>query len=90
MNSLTDLPEIGTVTAKQLVAVGIDDPDKLRSVGAREAFIRIRELLDPGACIQLLIGMECAVRGINAKELSPDDKAELRAWFRALPPTEPE
>ncbi len=83
MSSLTDLPEIGAVTAKQLIAVGISDAEALRAVGAREAFMRIRDQLDPGACVQLFTGLECAVRGIRAKELSPDDRAELRAWFRA-------
>jgi DNA transformation protein len=86
MSSLADLPEIGNVTATQLVAVGIKDADTLRDIGARQAFSRIRDELDPGACIQLLIGLECAVRGISAKELPPKDKADLRAWFRALPP----
>jgi TfoX C-terminal domain. len=86
LSSLTDLPEIGTVTARQLVAVGIEDADVLREVGAPEAFIRIREHLDPGACIQLFTGLECAVRGIRAKHLSPADRAELRARFHSLPP----
>ncbi|GEM_PF-285097 len=86
LSSLTDLPEIGAVTASQLVAVGIEDADALREVGALEAFVRIREQLDPGACLQLFTGLECAVRGIRAKQLSPDDRADLRARFRALPP----
>jgi DNA transformation protein len=84
MSSLTDLPEIGGVTARQLVAIGIKDAATLRDLGAREAFARIRDELDPGACVQLLIGLECAVRGISAKELPPADKTELRAWFRDL------
>lgn len=86
MSDLTELPEIGTVTASQLVAVGIVDADTLREVGAPEAFVRIREQLDPGACIQLFTGLECAVRGIRSKQLSQEDRAELRARFRALPP----
>ncbi|MDR1294892.1 MAG: TfoX/Sxy family protein [Bifidobacteriaceae bacterium] len=85
MSSLTDLPEIGPVTAKQLGAVGIGDAETLRELGAREAFSRIRGELDPGACLQLLTGLECAVRGITAAALAPDERAELRSWFRALP-----
>jgi DNA transformation protein len=84
MSSLTNLPEIGPVTARQLSAVGVADADTLRDVGAREAFTRIRFQLDPGACFQLLAGLECAARGIGAKELSPDARAEMRARFRAL------
>jgi DNA transformation protein len=84
MSNLTDLPEIGAVTARQLAAVGIGDVKTLRELGAREAFSRIREELDPGACLQLLTGLECAVRGITAAALAPDDRAELRSWVRAL------
>lgn len=86
MSSLTDLPEIGAVTARQLVAVGIEDADALREVGAPEAFVRIRDQLDPGACIQLFTGLECAARGVRSKQLSPADRAELRARFHSLPP----
>ncbi|MDR1264310.1 MAG: TfoX/Sxy family protein [Propionibacteriaceae bacterium] len=86
MSSLTDRPEIGPVTARQLAAVGIADADELRAAGARQAFTRIRQRLDPGACAHLLTALECAVRGVSAKELSGEDKAELRAWFRGLPP----
>ncbi|WP_043534828.1 TfoX/Sxy family DNA transformation protein [Actinomyces polynesiensis] len=85
MSDLTGLPEIGTVTASQLVAVGISDADTLREVGAPEAFVRIRDQLDPGACLQLFTGLECAVRGIRSGQLTPQDRAELRARFRALP-----
>ena len=50
-SDLMTLPEIGAVTARQLVSVGIDTPEELRAVGSKEAFLRIRERLDPGACI---------------------------------------
>ncbi|MDN6567215.1 MAG: TfoX/Sxy family protein [Propionibacterium sp.] len=86
MSDLTDLPEIGTVTARQLVAVGIGDAATLRRVGAVEAFARIRGQLDPGACLHLFTGLECAVRGISARQLSPEDRAELRASFQAIAP----
>jgi DNA transformation protein len=85
MTDLTSLPEIGKVTAAQLHEVGIRDADTLRQVGAREAFSRIRAQLDPGACLQLLTGLECAVMGVSARSLSPEDRAEIRDWFRALP-----
>lgn len=84
VSDLTALPEIGPFAARQLTEAGIPDADTLRSVGAREAFRRIRRQVDPGACVQLLTGLECAVRGVRARELSPQDKADLRDWFRSL------
>ncbi|MDR2975354.1 MAG: TfoX/Sxy family protein [Propionibacteriaceae bacterium] len=84
MEALTDLPEIGSVTAQQLVSVGITTAEQLRHLGAKEAFERIRTNLDPGACIQLLYGLESAVEGVPARALSPDTKAELRQWKAQL------
>ncbi|MCL2466230.1 MAG: TfoX/Sxy family protein [Micrococcales bacterium] len=84
MSDLLDLPEIGPVAAANLAAVGIEDAETLREVGAQEAFVRIRTEVDPGACLQMLTGLECAVRGVRASMLPPADKAELREWFRSL------
>lgn len=84
MSTLTELPEIGAVTARQLAAVRIEDAQTLREVGAEEAFVRIRDELDPGACVRLFTGLECAVRGISAKELSQEDKAQLARRFQEL------
>ena len=40
--NLTDLPNIGPVLAENLRAVGVETPEQLRELGAREAFFRIR------------------------------------------------
>ena len=81
---LTNLPEIGRVTAEELIAVGVPDAATLREIGAKAAFERIRSRLDPGACIQLLWGLTAAVEGVRVRELSPQTKADLRAWHRSL------
>ena len=86
---LTSLPEIGRVTAEELVAVGIPDAATLRALGPREAFRRIRDRLDPGACVQLLWGLAAAVEGVPVKELDPGVKAELRLWRSAETPSPP-
>ncbi|MDR2930764.1 MAG: TfoX/Sxy family protein [Propionibacteriaceae bacterium] len=78
--ALTQLPQIGPVTARQLVAVGVSTPEALRAVGAKQAFLKIRDQLDPGACVQLLYGLQAAVLGLAARELTAQTKAELRAW----------
>ncbi len=83
-NDLTALPEIGPVVAGQLAAVGLGTPDQFRAVGAREAFRRIKEQLDPGACLNLLYGLEAATCGIRATELPPETKTELKQWKKAL------
>jgi len=88
VTALIELPEIGPVSAEQLIAVGIADAERLRAVGAREAFERIRDERDPGACLNLLLALEAAVRGVRVKALDDATKADLRSWWRALPRTD--
>ena len=83
-SDLMSLPEIGAVTAQQLLAVGIDTPAALRALGAKEAFLRIRDQLDPGACIALLTGLEAAVQGVRARDLEPQTRADLNRWKKGL------
>ena len=84
MAELISLPEIGPVSARQLIAVGITSADELRAVGAKEALLRIRAECDPGACLNMLMGLEAATRGVRASALDPAVKADLRDWFRTL------
>ena len=53
MGKLEDLPNIGKVVAQQLIQVGIDDPIKLKEVGAKEAWLKIQQI-DESACIHRL------------------------------------
>jgi len=83
-SDLMSLPEIGAVTAKQLVMVGIDTPAELRTVGSKEAFLRIRDQLDPGACTALLHGLEAAVQGVRARDLEPQVRTDLNQWKKDM------
>lgn len=49
---LTDLPNIGPVLASNLRTVGLDTPEKLQQAGAKEAWLKIRLQVDPGACFR--------------------------------------
>ncbi|SDE00896.1 TfoX/Sxy family protein [Sporomusa acidovorans] len=81
MSKLTTLPNIGKVLEANLVAVGIETPEQLRAIGAKEAFQRIRLQRDPGACLHMLYGIQGAILGIPDKHLSPDTKQELKTFF---------
>lgn len=78
---LTELPNIGPVLADNLRRVGVSSAEALRSVGACEAWLRIRARVDGGACFHQLTALAGAEAGIPKKELSPERKAELRAFF---------
>lgn len=84
MSGLSELPNIGKVLERNLLDVGIKTPAELRALGSREAFLRIRTSVDPGACLHMLQGLEGAVRGIRDSQLPPDEREALRQFFRSL------
>lgn len=79
--AMTALPNIGKEVARQLGEIGVDTPEALREMGAREAWLRILAM-DPSACINRLQGLEGAVRGIPKRELPQDVKDDLKAFYR--------
>lgn len=81
MQDLQKMHGIGTVNAQKLVAAGIETPEQLRALGSREAFMRVRRSVDPGACLHFLYGLEAAVLDVPKKELPTPIKADLRAFF---------
>ncbi len=78
---LSTLPNIGKDTASKLKQAGINSVEEFRAIGTEQAFMRL-QALDPGACIQLLYGLEGAYEGIKDKELCPEKKQELLEFFR--------
>jgi len=73
---------IGKDTESKLIQVGIDSFAKLESIGSEQAFIRL-QTLDPGACIDLLYGLEGAIQGIKWHEL-PAEKKQLLQQFHKM------
>ncbi len=84
MSGLSKLPNVGRVLEENLMAVGIETPEQLAEVGAKEAFLRIRLQRDPGACLHMLYGIQGAIEGIPDKLLSADTKQDLKAFFNHL------
>ena len=84
MTRLTDLPNIGPKLAGHLSQAGIETPEQLRELGAEAAFLRIRTQVDSTACLHELEALVGAAEGVRKSLLSPERKAELKAWFRAL------
>lgn len=81
---LSSLPNIGKVTECQLMEAGIETPDQLREIGAKEALLRIRAQSDPGACIRVLYALQGAIEGVKESWLEEKTKADLLAFFRTL------
>ena len=81
---ISEMKNIGVVNEEKLEQVGITTPDQLRELGTEAAFIKIRHLVDDGACLHLLYGLEGAIQDIPKRELSERRKAELRDFFKKL------
>ena len=81
---LMDLPNIGPVLAENLRRVDITSAEELWAVGAQEAFLRIRAQVDPTACFHQLTALAGAELGVRKTALTPEQKADLRAFFERL------
>lgn len=84
MEHLTDLPNIGPALAGNLEKIGVTGSEQLRTLGAEEAFLRIRAQVDRNACLHQLEALAGAAEGVKKSQLPPEKKAELKAWFRTL------
>lgn len=84
MSELLKLPNVGKVLEQNLLAVGIETPEQLQKIGVEEAFLRIRQQRDPGACLHMLYGIQGAILGIPDKHLPAEVKQELKVFFHSL------
>ncbi|HLP04454.1 MAG TPA: TfoX/Sxy family protein [Paludibacter sp.] len=78
---LISLPNIGKDTEAKLVEAGIHSCAELIETGTEQTFLRLQSI-DPGACIQLLYGIDGAVQGIPATKLSHERKQQLKEFLR--------
>lgn len=81
MGELSKLPNIGKTVEEQLAQAGIITADELRKIGAKAAWLKIRQI-DPSACIHRLLAPEGAIEGVK-KSLLPDEvKADLKVFYQ--------
>ena len=81
MGELTNLPNIGPKLESQLQEVGIETIAELRTVGSREAWLRILSR-DPSACMMRLSALEGALQGVRWQKLDESTKQDLREFYR--------
>ena len=81
---LHELPNIGRVNADKLRRAGVETPEQLRELGSKEAFFRVRLHADPGACVNMLCGLEGAISGIRWHDPPAETKTDLKQFFRGL------
>lgn len=82
MAALTALG-LGRTMEKKLHAVGIHSSEELIALGSRQAVFRLKAQY-PSTCVVILYHLEAAIQGVPIRQLDPDCKAELRAYFQQL------
>ena len=83
MAELTSMRNLGREMARKLTAVGVDTPEKLRELGAKQAFFRLKEVY-PRVCLVHLYALEGAIRDLPYNGLPEEEKRELKAFSDCL------
>lgn len=80
---LTEMKNIGAELEKKLVAVGIDNAEKLVAMGSQDAFFRMKATY-PQVCLVHLYALQGAIDGIDFNMLPQETKAALKAFSDGL------
>ncbi len=83
MSDLTAMMNIGKEMERKLVSVGIDTPEKLIELGAKDAFLKLREAY-PNVCLVHLYTLEGAIYNTEYNRLPEDKKRELKSFTDSL------
>ena len=70
---------VGKEMEKKLTSVGIDSSGKLMEAGAKDAFLRLKQIY-PNVCLVHLYALEGAIQNIEFNSLSEDKKRELKEF----------
>lgn len=79
MSKLTNMINIGEEMAKKLITVGIDSSEELIKVGAKQAFIKLKEIY-PQVCLVHLYALEGAINSTEFNSLPEEKKKELKEF----------
>ncbi|HBA46941.1 MAG TPA: hypothetical protein DCZ91_03905 [Lachnospiraceae bacterium] len=79
MAELTSMKNIGKEMARKLTTVGIDSAEKLVETGARQAFLKLKEIY-PQVCLVHLYTLEGAVQNREFNMLPEPKKKELKEF----------
>ena len=81
MEDLTKLPNIGSVLAEILGGVGITKYEDLASLGSIQVLLKIRTLIDPSACTNMLYAVEGAIRGVRWHNIPKEERQRLKSEY---------
>ena len=74
---------LGKTMERKLHSVDIRTAEELIQIGSKEAGLRLK-LKYPSTCVVILYHLQAAIEGCGIKQLSPETKGELKAFFNGL------
>ncbi len=80
------LKNIGKISAERLVKAGIETPEQLKELGAKEVYIRLfeKEGWSQSMCPCFLYALEGALLNEKWNEISMEKKEELKQFSKDL------
>lgn len=79
MEELMKMTNIGKEMAKKLTAIGVDSPEKLIRIGAKQAFLQLKQEY-PNVCLVHLYTLEGAICNTEFNCLPEEKKKELKEF----------
>jgi DNA transformation protein len=79
MSELTSMLNIGKEMERKLISVGIKSSEELIDIGAKDAFLRLKQKY-PNVCLVHLYTLEGAIHDIEYNRLSEDTKKKLKEF----------
>ena len=79
MPELTSMMNIGREMEKKLISVGIETSEELIEIGAKDAFLKLKQKYS-NVCLVHLYTLEGAIHNTEYNRLSEDTKKELKEF----------
>jgi TfoX-like protein len=83
-NDLENLPNVGPELARELRAAGVESAAHLRRLGAKGAWVKVRDFNPERDCASSLLALEGAVRGVRWMSIQPAERQSLSAYAAEL------
>lgn len=83
MSNLTSMMNIGKRMEKKLKAAGITSSEELIQLGAKQAFLQLKQAY-PNSCLVHLYALEGAICNTEFNCLSEDKKKQLKQFSDSL------
>lgn len=84
LEALAALPSLGKTSAAMLVEADIPDVETLRRLGPVECYRRLRFRHGKRVTLNFAYALECAIQGIDWRELGAVRKAQLKTAIQAV------